>query len=399
MRLTVFGCVLLVLFAGFGPRAVAQDDPPAPADWRVVVAHAEELYTITPDGITPTLANITDPTIQLFDRTTAVLNGDWVAMESFDKTQIMIGNLAELDNCCTYLPFPDDYYYGEIPPGQELLEFELAAISADGNLIFMRDVYAETDALSYTTHAHLILYRVVASGASDDGIFGVASYDAPAGNWTIEMGPWVEGGLHFRVNCHHCTHGPLIREHVVWYLFPEGGGAWENLPISFETGDYLYATGELLQMTVNSEFARNEADGPVPMPNVLAYDRYDQEGNSTDYAVLLHDPENLQRYAPIWVMDGAAYLYRVGNDLWFADRTGAVQLVRRDDPVQTTFLVATPDGWLMFVYGTGEILHYTAPTDFSAIGTFSTDQPPAIISTTPLAVGTPPSTPLPITLP
>lgn len=349
--------VLLVLAGVSAPKIGAQaEDSTA---WRVVVQDEVGVWFVTATEIAPAFPDGAVDSSQIIGM---VVNGDWYAVHVGDTNQIVVGNWGTAGGGETILPFPDAVYADLEDTTKEVLLMELAAISADGSVLLIRDVTQDHAAEQFRATTNLWYFAIEGDTLTFKGRGEIA-----AGNVAVEMGPWIGDELHFRVNCFYCTHGPLIQEHGTWRIFQGSGGVWDIWSIFYETGDLLYATRELLTMTINGDYPLNTAEGPVPQPNVLVY--ADFGGAETTSVVLFNDAEALRRIPARWVLDGAAYLFLLDGAGWqLGWRDGRLEPVVADTGL--IYLAATPDGWLMRS-SDGRVFHYTSATAAVVLGQLS----------------------------
>lgn len=363
-----FLIIVLLLILSF--RTIQAQDSTA---WEVVVLEGDRLLTITPAGIAETFSSPAfDPMRGGRLAETVITNGH-IAVPLSDDT-ILVGDIRN-QTCCIAVSNPLPAYLEEIGVIPE--KIMLGGISPDGSMIVVGYV-ARGEPIGdwpYSVNFYGELLAVeVASGQIIDQI----PYTHQQYNVAPEFGPWLEDGLHYVINCFLCTHGPLISEQVIWQ--PQGN--WLVTETHYESGSYLYATGELIEAAPNSNYAHLEQEGPLPLRNVIVY----RPDLSTNRTVVFHDPNHLSLATPEWVLNGNAYVFRsFENDTTriLVYRDGSIHFFTPTTPF-FSFLTGTPDGWL--VEQDGAVLHYLAPDTYTELGTLDPKTPTYLVSATPLGV-------------
>lgn len=354
--------------------------------WRIVLFDPalQEIWTVTPEGVESFITSITFQTFGVIAssyseqaQSRLVINGDFVAgyypASESGPSGIVVGNIADADNCCTYIA--NYFLEAYLPEGAVIQEEGIAGISPDGQVVAVYYVAerATPGNINYTTHSAIGLIDV-ASGE-------IIAHSVISDN-TLNAAPrffhWDEAGLHFQIECHLCTHGIQIFETRILSVTGDTVGVdgyadWAAV---------LPATGEVLAASRSGEYPANEGEGPVPIPNVIRY----RPSLAEDGVIVYHDAERfLQMPDPVWVMDGQAFLVRRGPFTTVVYREGQVEDL--DTLPDTMFLVGTPDGWLSYRFTDGMVLHHTGPDAPAELGQITPDGVPVVLDATLLGSG------------
>jgi hypothetical protein len=252
---------------------------------------------------------------------------------------LMIYDL-ESGNCCVTVP----------DPVEDVAAITLGGFSPDGAQFsaawigfVSRDTYEFVGGMMTVDVAS---GQIVHSVSSAD-VSAALNEEFPS-PWAF-LGGWEEDGIRFVPNCFACE-GVFEGEWLIWNpetnTFTTSSGEYFNVIF----GDLLPATSEMLLAAQNPQFPMNNEPSYLPIPNVILYvhDRpLPRSFEPSDAPVIFADPNRADLTGGAhWVLDGEAALITPSeSDVWtLLYRDGTQQTV--NVPVNSEFLVGTPNGWL-----------------------------------------------------